>query len=572
MSFFPTGYNPDGLAPSIIIYNKNFQKIYEYNHPRIGNIQDFVLLDWKLSLGVNSDAGSASITIEDHNGDFVNDKGTVIIRPGFILQINLGKTSDSVQTWFTGIINEPQLERPGFKQQLITLQAYGYGSTLTNRFVTIKHDAILDADGSVSGDDNSAKVSEIARRIIQDDSLQVIPPADNFITADSIADIDIKLANLDKQIQSQQIILAELANIINGVYGITPDLDFYFRGNNTHGGFIATNDNNIISRTNSEVLMIMRNQPYSYKDTIIKKAYTDLVGLDVTLTTDRLTSSGADRRNFGTKDYTVYTITTLDDDGNPTPYRKAIPADTLEILLYQVETIPTTGQQNRRELAWQIAQYTLGSNVLSTVVETNSVFSADTLNTELKVGSNEWVKLKHVDLPAISSNRIRGIVLSDGSQIGSKIQVVGKNNSGTTVYDANNHPSYVQAISGSFTLRVRSQSTKQVILKAQNTELRKQQIPKQSVQSLTGQPASATATTLFEGILGQAGQIRRIYSDLIVSAPTNRPDLGRRITIKDSYNNIDTNALLIGIDAKANSRGKDITCQSIGIEAEEIID
>ena len=545
MTLLPAGYNPNGVAPVIYIYDQNLRLRYTYQHPQIIDPpqQDFVLRAWSISGGINANAGLCGIVIEDHNADMTDTQGSLIIRPGWHIQILLGKDAAGLESWFFGIVTEPQVERPGHLQQIIRLTAFGYAHTLSSRFVTVKHEQARDeASGEVDSTDMSACVSELVKLVFHEDSL-LIPPADPNLTLNSIDPIDVKLANLDKVNQSQGIVLSELANVVNAVYGVTPDLDFYFHTVNKHSGFIATNGD----ATNIDIdkYMIIRNMPATYKDTIVRKAFTSLIGLNLTLQLDALADMG------GTSERGMNQGSVFDAFGLLIPY--AAPITELYIRVKRTASLSS--------MAWQVREggdETSLSESLGTQITSGTISGTD-LN-RLPI-NNEAYLIVPVNVPAATGSP-RVIWFTNQSN---NLKILYDNDGTDGIYERSFSSSTAYPQYGAPRFRALG-DPRQTLLKAQNLAIQRQQQHKEQVQYLSGTPQSETATALFEGLMDQAGQIRRIFS-LVASVPNTQPPLGQQIKIIDSHNGLDTDALLIGYDIQGERRGK-LTAIDISLELE----
>ena len=554
----PADYNAEGLAPVIYLYNQNLQLQYTYQHPQIIDppTQEFVLLNWRISAGINSNAGSCSITIEDHDNALAPG-GTLEIKPGWHIQILLGKDAAGLESWFFGIINEPELDRPGYAQQLIKVRAYGYSHTLSTRFVTLKHTQSRDANGDLDNTDMSACVSELVKSVFDDASL-VIPPPDPNLTLDGIDAIDVKLASIDKVNQSQGIVISELANVVNAVYGVDPNLNFFFHGADQHGGYTITNGD--ARNVDPTQLMIMRNVPYKTKDTIVRKAFTSLIGLDVTEQLDLINNPGGDEAQRLARDEWY---------GWDIPYRAALPSGDIEIALSKGDS----GEPG--DLKYVVFE---GPNpddlaALDTLLDSGSgtgiAYSGSIAGSEL---ADLTSGINYVSFPvrlnaAVPAGHIRTIFML--IEWPERSMAVNRNDGPDQQYLASQSPGGVSnPTSGQAQMRVRSRE--QILLKAQNLTTQRQQQPKEQVQYLPDTPPGEAATRIFEGLLDQAGQIRRIYTGVTVTAPDTRPAMGKRVRLIDTHNNLDANPLLIGMDIGAGRQDK-LSALTVALELEQYV-
>ena len=525
----PNDFNPEGLSPHIIVYDNNWKKRLEYVHENIDEdgVRDFILQSWRISGGVNSDAGNCNIVIEDFSTEH-----TLKIKPDWIIQIYLYDTQE--QLWFTGIIHQPGLTRAGYGQQTINVSAYGYSHGLTNRFISVTKAAYESANGILS-DDTGIKISELAKFCIHNDAM-LIPPADPNLTLD-VEDIDIKLGSFEKENQSQAIVLAELANIVGGVYGITPELALYFRSLNTNSGKTITNDK--LNSYRNEDLYIIRNQEYTIRDSATKRAYTNLIGLDITIQAAIIPDNGGTDRANTSYDYIGFSLDSL-------------PGELEDIQVFLQDREPGDGDLN-----WKVTNNNWNSNEIA-----SGTIPESTLNALGAEGN--WVTLGTI--PAAENNNSRRLWFDNSH---SSYYILVKDGVG----------SYKRAFStdtwnGATTqigqLRIRSTRETSTILKAQNTTLKKTHRDSESMEFLSEKPEGETATVLFEGLLNQAAKIRRIYSPVIVHANGSPPPLGKRMKFIDKFNGLRTNPVLIGYDIEANHTTK-LTAIDLQLELEDFV-
>ena len=535
----PEGFNSEGLAPHIIIYDSNWKKQLEYIHENIDEdgVRDFTLQSWKISGGVNSDAGSCQIIIEDFDAEH-----TFKIKPNWIIQIYLYSTQE--QLWFTGIVYQPGLARDGYGQQIITLEAYGYANDLTNRFISVTKARYSDADG-ISSDDTGIKISELAKFVVHNDAM-LIPPGDPNLTTD-IEDIDIKLGSFDKENQSQAIVLAELANIVGGVYGVTPELVLYFRSLNTHSGKIITNDD--LASQDNDSLYIIRNKQYAVQDAATKRAYTNLIGLDITIQAAVLPDNGGTDRATTAYSYIGFS---LDGFGN---------GELEDIQVFLQDREPNDGDINWKVTGdgWDDSELTSGRITEAKIAALGS--------------EGGWVTLGTIPAALVDSNGVvtpRRLWLDNGHSSYYILTKIGV--SPNYKFYSGSPGSWNNALRGrpAATLRIRSTRESQTILKAQNTTLKKTNRDSESMEYLSEKPEGETATALFEGLLNQAAKIRRIYSPVIVHANGSPPPLGKRMKFVDKFNGINTNPVLIGYDIGADPQTK-LTAIDMTLELEDFV-
>ena len=549
----PDNYNADGLAPRILIYDKNLRLQYEYTHPQLiaDGTQDFTLLDWNISGGINSNTGSASVIIEDHDNS-LTESGDLIIRPGWHIQIFLGKDAQNLESWFFGIVNAPRLIRQGYNQQTVSVSAYGYAHTLSTRFVSLDHTQERDENNQLDNSDMSACVSELVKQVFDSTSL-LLPPPDPNLTLDGVDQIDIKLANLKKNNQSQGIVISELANIANCVYGIDPDLDFFFHSANRHSGYTVTNGD--ATQIDPDKLMIIRNRPFSYTDTVVRKAFTSLIGIDLTLQLDKVADEGGTSTMDIDADYYNYLGFEINFLGD---------INELELLFKRVGNIT-------RDLDWQVRSYTSGTDSTPSpndgTQEASGTLTDDRLN-EMTENENTWLSF---NLSGSANPNITRRMIWFGTISGqfSNFQILYKAGTPTAIFGSSGYSVNDQNLPDGIPRMRVLDVARQTLLKAQNLKVQREQSHKEQMQYMSGTPNSETAEAIVTGLLDQAGQERRVYS-MTVSTPNTRPPLGQQIKILDTFNNLNKDALLIGYDISA-SRADKLTAIDMTLECERYI-
>jgi len=563
----PADYSFNGLAPKILIFDETLKLRYTYEHPNISDafVQDFVLLEWEMQAGINSNAGSCAITIEDHNNDLTAQDGSLLIRTGWHIQILLGKDASGLEPWFFGIINEPVLERPGYAQQLIKLSAYGYSHSLSSRYVSITHEQERDpVTNRLVDADDSANISELVKLVFDDDSM-LIPPADPNLTINGIETSAIKLPYLNKQNQSQGIVISELANVVNAIYGVSPERDFFFHSSDKHSGFLITNDLDDDTPDGNK-LMIIRNRPYTYKDTVVRKAYTSLIGVDVTEFYDLMTDGGGTQTQNLTEHHWI---------GYSLPYKGLIDGS-LEILMQDA------GALGHRDVPYFLYEGS-GSLVDGVYFDDLPRVYEGILSKEQLDDLSATPSFVRIPIRAEPTNKERRILYMRGAISGSQdndgVQILERIDSGvrnkfdvnlkTSAHNAGQiNASQSSDVTGEEgTGRIRYREDRQTLVKAQNLELASRFVaPKEQIQYLPDIPPTDTAAAIFEGLLQQAGRARRIYQ-IPASVPNTRPPLGQQIRLIDKFNNIDVNPLLINYSLQSTKR-QQLICITMNMECE----
>ena len=109
---YPIGYDAEGLKAIITLYDKDGvqQLLWEDSELVVGPpVKEFDLMGFSIHIGINSDHGFATIIIDDKNFQFLDStqaRRSMIIRPGWELEIQMGKNSSNLTKYFVGILQE----------------------------------------------------------------------------------------------------------------------------------------------------------------------------------------------------------------------------------------------------------------------------------------------------------------------------------------------------------------------------------------------------------------------------------------------------------------------------------
>ena len=546
----PAGYDAAPLAPVIFIYDHKFRIKYQWNHPQFGEDvqQDFNLQNWNISTGINSSVGEASITIEDHDDVLTDgtDRAGSGIAAGDMIQILLGKRS--VEPYFFGICDEPVVVRPGVNQKKIEVNAVGYGVRFGEKHISINHLQRLAPSGDVDDTDNTAKVSELVKRVLSDYSVILQPPPDLNLTID-VDDINLKLAKYNKTVNTTQATaIGELANLAQAVYGVDPNLRFFFHPDNLSSGFVITNDLDL----NVDVgkLLIIRNEPYSYKNSTVRGAYTNLIGTDVTQ------STLAYPDNQGNVKVDLWPLL---DQAFLLPWDEGI--DKLQISFTRTGnvTFPVEWWVIYRPASSYSGRYN------PTYATHNAVAAGEIPITELNdlpLNIAQFIEFDVGQETPDEDHVVFFVCKSDSENINVNI----KQDTDIIGHFPTNPANSSAGQAGQ--VRSRLPMVTNVLLKAQNLTLKHQKLIKENNQNFSDTPNSNTATQIFEGLMDSSGRVRRTYTGMVTSVPDNYPPLGKLYRIIDRFQKLDSYALLIGFDIGA---GMDtyLTTTDMSLELEE---
>lgn len=543
-----------GLQPEVKIYDVNDTLLYTWQSSQIESTptQDFDLYGWTLHGGINTDFGSLSLNIHDIQNlltDLTSPRRPSKIQGEYRIDFFLGKDSAGMQKWFQGKIRDSNISRlPG--RQEIGIFAVGWGTVLSDRLTIIKHfqkkDETIDDGITLDENDNDAKISEIAKRIMNNQENNPIPTLSHHeITTNGIEEISIKLADFKKHYQSISSSINELANSANAIWGIdysgiggTPDMWMRYRSSAESGILLTNNlDEALTQGWNPGNLTFLLKSPSGFADSTVDYGYSVLYGIGPyhdTLDHDKSTANASfdlsayhhsfaiipakdnlskislylKKVNTPSKDLKVEIIGT-NANGKPNPtdlrIRRIIRKETLQ-------AIKTGGQYI--EVSLGVKPITVQTNQKIFIFIPKYEDSANCIKLDYQTGSGEYWN---------SSN-------------------------GTTWNDPP-----VGSI-GKFTgeARIRTYSSKEVVMKFVNLSafsnygIRELPIPLSNVNDVT-------AIDILAGVSESVSKHRRVYKPLTMTVPSNPIPLGKKIRLKDKFNGLDVFADIIGYDISANA-------------------
>ena len=554
-----------GLAPEITIHDSNGNEKYRFEHPDIAEggspIHEMRITSWHIRAGLNNDAGSASITIQDHENtltDRSDPRRPIAIKNGWILQIRLKKQHHDMATWFYGIIENPAITRPGHAEQYITITAMGYGIRLPHTFGSISHYQRRGNDGiSLDNTDNDARISDIIRRIITDPENLVSPSAAPLgITANGIDDIDIRVPDFVRNFQSLGMMVNELAGMGDCIYAVNPDRDMslHIRGSRPSGHLITNdNDGSLIRSWNQHKASIMANRPYMIPESSIGSGYSTIIGL-------------------GAVHEEVASSRTTSGAGSPL----TLPADTDTSFSFRLGhaslgrisiRLSRTGNCTG-SLRVSLVGSDTGSAIDPDDIRAVDVITAARLNHELAAdGTPSYIEVGFGRDPVRLFPQADMHVIISGNDDPVRLH---RSGSGSVRRRTGNNESW-DAISGGGA-NYRAYSAETVHIVAQDTARRSIQGHKETIIPLYDFPSEGATIIALGGMLDIMGSIRRAYSRITISAPDDRPDCGETMRMYDTHTGTDTTVELIGYEIGASQDPPDnLIASTMEISVEEWI-
>ena len=553
-----------GLCPTISISDQNGTERYRWEHPLIyaSPRQDVRLTSWDIRAGLDSDAGSATVVLQDNENRLTDQDHAsrrLKIRNGWQLEIWLQKPNGGAQhKWFHGIIEQPVLERPGNARQAVTITAIGWGVRLAHRFGSVDFYQRKLSDGiNLDGTDADARASEIVKRIITDTDILVSPGSPPLgITVNGVDDLNIRMPDYSRRFQSLGLMINELAQSVGCVYGVNPDRDMFFHVRRSRAsGFLISNDiDELAGWPDPERAAVSRNAAYIIRESAIGTGYSTLIGLGALH--EEITSSRAPTDTVGTPlDLPAGTNTAFSFRLGRTRLSK------IAVRLSRTAACTST-------LFVTLAGSDTGSAIDAGDVRGAAAVPPGRLNRELAAdGTPSYIEVSFGREPLRLSPHADMHVIISGTADPVRLH---RSGTGTVQRRASDSDAAWAAVSGGAPhYRAYAAETMHVI--AQDTSRRGEgQGHKETTYPLHDFPSEHSAIQAFEGLLNLVGSVRRSYDSIIISAPGARPQPGSTVRLHDTFNGLDTTVELIGYRIGAHG-GEQLAAASMSIDVEEWI-
>ena len=531
----------DGLCPEIAISDHAGATRYRWEHPLVfgdAAVQDFALESWDMRAGLDSDAGSATVVIDDPE-NMMTDRDSasrkLLVRNGWYLEVWLRKPNGGIrQKWFHGIIEHPVLERPGNARQRVIITAIGWGVRLAHRFGSVSFYQQKEADGvTLDTADANAKATEIVRRIVTDTDILVSPGGEPLdITTRGVADLDIRMPDFVRRFQSLGLMVNEIAQAVGCVYGVTPDRDLFFHVRGArHTDHLVSNDASdgslLGTWADRDRVSMAANQPYRIRESTISSGYSALIGLGALH--EEVTASRA-APGAGSP------LSLADDTDTSFEFR--LGRRSLSKIAIRISR---TGECTR-SLRVTLVGSDAGSVIDAADIRAVDVITASRLNRELAAdGTPSYVEVGFGREPISVSPQADMHVIMQGTADPVRIH---RSGTGSVQRRAGEAGTWSAVPGGGANYRAYAAETMHVV--AQDTTRRAEQGHKETTYPLHDFPSEYSAILAFEGLLGLVGGTRRAYDPITISAPGARPQPGGTLRLVDVFNGLDTAVELIG--------------------------
>jgi len=531
---YPSGFNADGLNPQIIIKDLLGATQYTWEHDAIdpSPTKDFDLAGWSIDGGVNTFHGLATITIDDRNQALLDttDLGRPIkIKNGWEIIINLGKDAAGLETWFDGIIEEPELIEVEGTITMIKITAIGWGILTAKKFSRIRRfQKKLSGGLDLDTTDTNARVSELFKDCLEDtDHLAFPGGVTTGITVVGVDTIDIKLPDLQRDFVSIGSLCNELANIAGALYGITPLKDAFLRlRGSTPSGFLITNDLSSLKTTGWPVakLLISRQQRFNYKDSTIDSGFTIIHGTGAQnhiLDADQTASDSLE--DLATTN-TSWKFTAAHDN-----------ITKVGLFLSKVGTVD-------KDLHVCIVDVDSGGIPDPNAVKQRIVISAERLEREVTTGG-VYIEIAFNSKIALEANTEYAILI-DAYPDSGELRID---------YQAATGTYYLNGASQTGDIKFRTYHSKTMHIIGQNVVARRSLRDKEHTMDLSDFPDEDSATVAMEGMLENLSKIKRIYNPIVCSTPDDYLDLGKTCEVIDAATGLEDTVDIMGFGIGASS-------------------
>ena len=546
MASYPAGYNADPVLPLVVIKDIAGVEQFRWEPDQLVAVppgtRNFTLESWSLHGGINTDHGMAELLIDDRNNlltETTNLNREVKIKNGWELIIQLGKSDTTLNTWFVGVIQEPELIRPSAKLQQILITASGWGVLTAHRISRMQRFQKKLADGlGVDTTDTNAKVSEIFKDVLVDtDHLAHTGLGQIGIGVVGVGDIDVKLPDYQRSFQTFGVQLSELSNIGGGLYGIDATKDaFLRRRGGTDSGFLISNhlesgDLHFLLTKNWDQLktMFLRNERIGHKDTTIGFGYTHIHGVGAQHATIDIENTAANAIfDLNTNNLAIPFTPTKDNVAKIALFlsKVGVVDKNLHVCIIGEDGAAEPNVDDLRK------RVVIDSQRLEREITTGGIFFEISFD-KISISVREKLFIQIDKYPDAGELRI-------DFQTGT----------GAYFTDADKVPPWTSNVGD---MKIRTYHARTMHIISTNTVSAKKLRTKETTFSLVDFPDEDTATRAMESLSDVYGKKKRIYSPLLVSPPTNLLDMGKTLRLLDKFNGLDQTVDIVGYNISGSA-------------------
>ena len=563
-SLIPTGYEPRGLVPIIIISDRDDTEQYRFEHPlAIGSgtpeMNELPVTGYHIHGGIGSDLGRMNLSVDDRNKILTNlndRRRPGLIKPQWKIDTwlypanNTGPPAGAskalqsdIAKWFGGFIMDPVMDRPFPNMQTWNLFAVGAGLEYADRLTSIKREQARSANGLDFDDtDTLANASQIADDLINktDHFPHTGMPAISGFTTDFRA-INIKFADFVKRFISIHTALQEIANRTGQIWGIRPhnkQIFMYPRGTRD-SGLLITNDYTslLTGGFDKTKLCLGRKNPFGYVDSSAGFGYSFLHGVGGLTDFLMLEDPNADASlnlSAGDAQFAFPFIPTQDSISKISIFAD-LASSTSTPLVMSIVGNDTSGPKPSDDIRRRVDVQPdrLNQKISASGNWFEQAYQTINMGTRVRPGDTYYLVIDAHPLLRVDYDSAIGTFFRNSGTIAAPIW-------GTDI--------------GKLKLRVHHSHSINVIV--ENTVARKSFGYREMAIPLNDFPNEESATTALVGFSSVVGKARRIYKPIQVTPPQSVPLLGMTARLIDKFNGMDTFVDLTGFDIQATSFSK----------------
>lgn len=538
MSLVPSGYDPQPLYPKIIIRDGVGTLRYTYESPQVkaggSPVQDFVLESWNIRGGIGTDFGKSAVIINDVNRllyDTTDPDRPLIIKGQWTLEVWLGQSYANLSRWFKGIIQDPENET-SYNHNKITLYAVGNLIQYTDLTTTLKFFQKKTSDGLTLDDtDTTAKCSELVKKLLTSKEHYGNPSRDLLsVDVTNVDDIDIKVASIEKNFETINSTISQLANMSGAIFGLDPDDKFWFRyrGSKSSGFLFTNNRTNLQTQNwNKSKFGILRKAPSGYIDSTIGYGISDLIGVGCFHDTKDYEQTSANAvLDLSTKYFAFPVTPTKDNISKLAPYlsKTGTPSKDLGVSIISADSGGVPDESSNRKK-----------------ISVNSLILQG-------LASGEYKELSF-DITDVEPNQKVFIMFDKYPDGSNPIKIDYQTGSGQ-YYDSTDGTTWTLRTGN---VKIRTYHSQEIIEYVENVVAKKtfgrrreEVIPIQDLNE-------DSAIQALIGISDSVGKTRRTYKPTRISAVSSRLELGQTVKIVDKNTGLDIVGDLIAFELGGNA-------------------
>lgn len=531
----PSGLDPDGLSPRVIVKNRSGAEQYRFESVRIDPSpeQDFKLSNFELHCGLGADQSYLRLIIEDDENQLTDNtlrSRNILIKPQWTIEFALGRNSGNLNDWFKGYVYDCSLLRPINNYQRIGLFAIGKAIRNSERLTILRRFQKKESDGLTPDDtDTNANASNLANELLdKTDHFPHSGLATEGFSHSGIGTITSKISQFTKHFNSINNSIQEIANAVGLLWGTDPATgDYFMRYRGTQdSGILVTNNMSALLTTgwNKDKLCILRNKEFSWIDTTVGYGFSFIHGVGgLSDVLDHNQTSANAALSLATSDKYAFPFTPTRDSMSKISMFLSRSASTTTPLIISIAGETTTPDPNEDDIRRRVE------------------ISANRVNDAISVSGDYFEQVMRTineQTPLIPNNKFY-LIIDKHPQVRIDYQT------GTGTFWTLSGGTWSSNVGNA---KFRTYHSHVINIICENTVAKKTFGVRELPIPLNDFPDENSATKALIGYAGIVGRKKRMFSPLIVSPPTTKPDLGKIIRVVDKFNGMDLLADLVAFD------------------------